>query len=64
MNLHHNEELPFITFAKVLPTKSGFLVLNSSGAIEGIDSNVLEKFGFTGKLEITSLPGYLNLEIR
>lgn len=64
LNLHHNEELPYITFAKVLPTKSGFFVINNQGIIEGMDSNVLEKLGFVGKYKINSLPVYLNLEIK
>lgn len=64
MNLHHKEELPYIVFAKVLPTKSGFFVINNAGIIEGMDTNVLEKFGFSGPLQINILPSYLNIEIK
>lgn len=48
MNLHYREELPYIAFAKVIPTYSGFFVVNNNGIIEGLDANSLEKFGFVG----------------
>lgn len=37
LNLHFHEELPYIAFAKTIPTKSGFFVISNVGMIEGID---------------------------
>lgn len=39
-------------------------MINDMGLIEGMDSNALEKLGFTGKFKIEYLPGYLNLDIK
>ncbi|EAS01645.2 hypothetical protein TTHERM_00933340 (macronuclear) [Tetrahymena thermophila SB210] len=64
LNLHYKEELPYVAFAKIIPTYSGFFVVNSNGIIEGIDQNTLEKFGFVGKYKINCLPAYISFDIR
>ncbi|KAL4472304.1 hypothetical protein ABPG72_011665 [Tetrahymena utriculariae] len=64
LNLHYKEELPYVAFAKIIPTYSGFFVVNSNGIIEGIDQNILEKFGYIGKYKINCLPAYISFDIR
>ncbi|KAL4429108.1 hypothetical protein ABPG74_015136 [Tetrahymena malaccensis] len=64
LNLHYKEELPYVAFAKIIPTYSGFFVVNSNGIIEGIDQNIFEKFGFVGEYKINCLPAYISFDIR
>jgi hypothetical protein len=60
INFYYAEELPFIFMVKVLSTPSAFLIVNSSGSIEGICSNFFRLLG----QPLESLPHAYKVDIK
>lgn len=46
LNLHYHEDLPFIAFAEVIATQSGYLLISANNYVESMSRQFLIQLGY------------------